>query len=147
MLIFYALAIMLGIFLSIQAGINSSLSRGINSNLWGAIISFSVGAIALVAYSLMTQQTPPLKKISAMPPYLFIGGALGAVYVLSVIVLFPKIGAVNIVIFTVLGQMLFSLIIDHYGWFGAATSPINWQKIAALTMMLVAIFWFQKSRV
>lgn len=146
-MIYYLLAIFLGIFVALQAGVNSALAGGIGSTVWAAVISFSVGLLVLVLYGLSTQTPPSLQKLMSIPPHLFIGGALGAVYVLSVIVLFPKIGAVNIVIFTVLGQMLFSLIIDHYGWFGAATSPINWQKVAALTMMLVAIFWFQKSRV
>lgn len=146
-MIYYLLAITLGIFVALQAGVNSALAGGIGSTVWAAVISFSVGLLVLVLYGLFTQTPPSLQKLTAMPPYLFIGGALGAIYVLSVIVLFPKIGAVNIVIFTVLGQMFFSLLVDHFGWFGAAQSPINWQKVAALMIMLAAVIWFQKSRV
>lgn len=146
-MIYYLLAITLGIFVALQAGVNSALAGGIGSTVWAAVISFSVGLLVLVLYGLFTQTPPALQKLTAMPPYLFIGGALGAIYVLSVIVLFPKIGAVNIVIFTVLGQMFFSLLVDHFGWFGAAQSPINWQKVAALMIMLAAVIWFQKSRV
>lgn len=146
-MIYYLLAITLGILVALQAGVNTALSAGIASTVWAAIISFSIGLITLLLYALLTQSPLSVKKVIAMPPYLFIGGALGAAYVLSVIVLFPKIGAVNIVIFTVLGQMFFSLLVDHYAWFGAAQSPINWQKVVALFIMLIAIFWFQKSRV
>lgn len=146
-LIYYILAVTLGVFVALQAGVNSALSGGIGSTVWAAVISFSVGLLVLLLYAVFTQPPPAVQKLISMPPHLFIGGALGATYVLSVIVLFPKIGAVNIVIFTVLGQMLFSLSVDHFGWFGAAQSPINWQKIAALVLMLAAIFWFQKSRI
>lgn len=100
----------------------------------------------LLLYATISQSHFSIKGLATTPPYLFIGGALGAIYVLSVIVLFPKIGAVNIVIFTVLGQMIFSLLVDHFAWFGATHSPINWQKIATLAIMLVAVYWFQKSR-
>ncbi|PID65671.1 MAG: hypothetical protein CR977_00665 [Gammaproteobacteria bacterium] len=146
MLIYFLLAIVLGIMISLQAGVNSALSGGIGSSVWAAVISFAVGTLLLLIYALLSQPLLPLKKLPGLPPYLFIGGVLGAIYVLSVIVLFAKIGAMNIVIFTVMGQMLFALIIDHYGWFGAHFSPVNWQKIAALAVMLVAVVWFQKSR-
>lgn len=146
-MIYYLLAITLGILVALQAGVNTALSAGIASTVWAAIISFSVGLMALLLYAALTQSPVPIKKITSMSPYLFIGGALGAAYVLSVIVLFPKIGAVNIVIFTVMGQMFFSLLVDHFGWFGTAQSPINWQKVAALIIMLLAVLWFQKSRV
>lgn len=146
-MIYYLLAVTLGILVALQAGINSALAGGIGSTAWAAVISFAVGLLILMVYSLITQTPPSIAALTTMPPYLFIGGALGAVYVLSVIVLFPKIGAVNIVIFTVLGQMFFSLFVDHFGWFGASQSQINWQKIAALSTMLLAVIWFQKSRI
>ncbi len=146
MLFFYLLAIGIGVIAAFQNGLNSSLSRGIESNLWATIISFFVGFVTLMIGVLFSQQTLSMKKALNLPPYLFFGGVLGAVLVLGLIFLFPKIGAVNIVIFTVLGQMLCSLVIDHYGLFGATVSLINWQKVGALMLMLLAILWFQKSR-
>ncbi|MBS9781662.1 MAG: DMT family transporter, partial [Gammaproteobacteria bacterium] len=74
-------------------------------------------------------------------------GALGAIFVLIVVILFPKVGAMNVVILVLIGQTICSLLIDQYGWFNAPISPINLQKIAALILMLVAVLWFQKSRV
>ncbi|PIE42407.1 MAG: hypothetical protein CSA47_00900 [Gammaproteobacteria bacterium] len=147
MFVLYLLAIGIGFAVAFQSGLNAELSRLIGSNGWAAIISFLAGLLVLLVYVLISQQSLSLKKLSNVPPHLFIGGALGAMFVLSIIILFPKIGAVNVVIFTVTGQMLCSLIIDHYGWFGVAVSTVNWQKVAALLLMLAAIFWFQKSRV
>ncbi|PIE46849.1 MAG: hypothetical protein CSA42_06145 [Gammaproteobacteria bacterium] len=146
MLIFYLIILCLGVFIAIQAGLNSNLSTAINSSVWSAVISFAVGTLVLVAYALGSQAELSFNKLLNVPPYLFVGGMLGASYVLGVIVLYPKIGAVNIVIFTVLGQMLCSSIIDHYGWFGVQQSFINWQKVGALLLMLVAIILFQKSK-
>ncbi len=146
MIIFYLLALVVGGIAAVQSGINSSLSRGIDSSLWGTIISFFCGLSVLLLFALITREPMPLKKIATMPAYLFTGGAMGAILVFSMIFLFPKIGPVNIVIFSVFGQMLFSLLIDHYGWFGAPVNQINWQKVASLLLMLVAIFLFQNSR-
>ncbi len=147
MVIFYLLAIIIGFLVAFQSGLNAGLSKAINSNIWAAVISFFVGLMVLLLYVLATQQPFPVKKLTAVPPYLFIGGALGAMFVLSIIILFPKIGAVNVVMFTVAGQMLCSLVIDHYAWFNAPINPINWQEIAAILLMLIAVFWFQRSRI
>lgn len=143
---YFLLIIVLAFFVAFQPALNAVLAKIIDSNVWATIISFTIGALVLTFYALITQQSFPMKKISNVPPYLFIGGILGAVFVLSVVILFPKVGAVNLVIFTVMGQMVCSLIIDHYGWFNTPINEINIQKIAALLLMLIAIFWFQKSR-
>ncbi len=148
MIFFYFLIIViLAFFVAFQPALNADLARAIGSNTWATIISFAVGLLVLLMYALFTQQSLSVKKLSSVPPYLFIGGALGAMFVLAVVILFPKIGAVNAVIFTLIGQMVSSLLIDHYGWFNTPISPINIQKVAALLLMLVAVFWFQKSRV
>ncbi len=99
MIVFYLLAITIGVLVAFQAGLNAELARHIHSNSWAAVISFAVGLLVLLFYTVI-----------------------------------------------VTGQMLCSLVIDHYGWLGAPLSTINWQKIAALLLMVVAVFWFQKSR-
>lgn len=146
-ILYFLIIVTLAFFVAFQPALNAELARLIGSSTWATIISFFVGLIVLLTYAIVTQQPLSAKKLSNVPPYLFLGGALGAIFVLSVVVLFPKIGAMNAVIFMIIGQMLSSLIIDHYGCFNAPVSPINWQKIAALLLMLIAVFWFQKSRV
>ncbi len=143
----FLIIVVLAFFVALQTPLNSELARLIGSSAWATIISFTVGLVVLLFYALATQQSLSVKKLSSVPPYLFIGGALGAVFVFSVVVLFPKVGAVNAVIFTLIGQVLCSLMIDHYGWFNAPISPISFQKVAALVLMLISVFWFQRSRV
>ncbi len=147
MILFYVLAIVIGIIMALQGGVNSELSRGIQSDLWATIVGFFLGLFALLLIALATQQTFSLKKALVVSPQYYLGGLMGAAIVLSLVFLFPKIGAVNIVIFTVLGQMICSLVIDHYGWFNAQVSAVNWERIAALGLMVIAVIWFQKSRV
>ncbi len=147
MIIFYVIMLVVGFVVAFQVGINTELSRMLGSNVWAAVVSFMVGFLALLAYALIVRQPFYVKKLTEIPVYYYLGGLLGALFVLSTIMLFPRIGAVNIVIFTVLGQMIGTLLIDHYGWFGAIQSSINWQKVASLLLMAIAIFWFQKSKV
>ncbi len=148
MIFFYFLIIVvLAFFVALQTPVNSELARVIGSNTWATIISFAVGLVVLLVYALITQQPLSIKKLSTVPPYLFAGGLLGAIFVLTIVTLFPKVGAMNVVILVLIGQTICSLLIDQYGWFNAPISPINIQKVAALLLMLVAVFLFQKSRV
>ncbi len=146
-ILYFLIIIVAAFFVALQTPVNSELARLIGSNTWATIISFVVGLLVLLMYALVTQQPLSVKKLSTVPPYLFIGGALGAIFVLIVVILFPKVGAMNVVILVLIGQMICSLLIDQYGWLNAPISPINLQKIAALILMLVAVLWFQKSRV
>lgn len=146
-ILYFLIIIVAAFFVALQTPVNSELARVIGSNTWATIISFVVGLVVLLMYALVTQQPLSVKKLSTIPPYLFIGGALGAIFVLIVVILFPKVGAMNVVILVLIGQTICSLLIDQYGWFNAPISPINLQKIAALILMLVAVLWFQKSRV
>ncbi len=146
-ILYFLIIIVAAFFVALQTPVNSELARVIGSNTWATIISFAVGLVVLLIYALLTQQPLSVKKLSTVPPYLFIGGLLGAVFVLTIVILFPKVGAMNVVILVLVGQMICSLLIDQYGWFNAPISPINLQKIAALALMLIAVLWFQKSRV
>ncbi len=146
-ILYFLIIIVAAFFVALQTPVNSELARVIGSNTWATIISFVVGLVVLLIYALVTQQPLSVKKLSTVPPFLFIGGLLGAIFVLTIVILFPKVGAMNVVILVLIGQTICSLFIDQYGWFNAPISPINLQKIAALILMLVAVLWFQKSRV
>ncbi len=147
MQILYSLIIIVAaFFVALQTPVNSDLARVIGSNTWATIISFAVGLVVLLIYAMVTQQPLSVKKLSTVPPYLFSGGVLGAVFVLTIVILFPKVGAMNVVILILVGQTICSLLIDQYGWFNAPISPINTQKVLSLGLMLIAVIWFQKSR-
>ena len=54
---------------------------------------------------------------STEPWWIWIGGALGVIYLTGNIVLFPKLGSVQTVIMPILGQIVMSMLIDNFGWF------------------------------
>ena len=66
---------------------------------------------------------------------------MGAVYIAAVVVLAPRLGAGTIFAAVVGGQMLASLIVDHFGWVGFPEHPISALRLlgAALVMLGVAL--------
>ena len=73
-------------------------------------------ALALAAYlSVAHAPRPQLGRTRQIPWWGWLGGACGAVYVTSVFLLIPEIGAAPTVALTVAGQQLAAVLVDRYG--------------------------------
>ncbi|HPX90314.1 MAG TPA: DMT family transporter, partial [Spirochaetota bacterium] len=69
-----------------------------------------------------------------------IGGCLGAFYVASCIVIANKVGALSLVALILAGQMIASLILDHFGLIGYKVQPISFLKIAGILLIVAGIY-------
>ena len=117
---FILLALLGGAILPLQALINARLGAGFGGPIWAAMLSFLVGTIALVALLLaMRTPMPGLHATAGLPWWVWTGGVLGAVYVSSVIIAVPALGATALAAFVILGQLLAATLLDHYGVLGA----------------------------
>lgn len=118
----FAVALMVGVVLPLQAGTNAQLRAYVGSPVNAAVVSFVVGTIALVAVSVLTRQSWSGGQLTGAPWWIWVGGICGAIYVAASVVLVPRIGVGNTVIFALAGQVVASLAIDH---FGIARVPVH----------------------
>lgn len=135
---FYVLlALIAGAVLPLQVGVNNTLRHGVGSAVLAALISFSVGAFCLVAYTLLVRTPwPAVNDMGRLPVWAWFGGALGAYYVAMTIFVAPHLGAANLITLTVTTQLLVSLLLDHYGLIGFAQHSINaWRVLGALLLV------------
>ena len=134
---FIALAILAGAALPLQAAINAVLGHGTGNPLWASAISFLIGLIAiLLVCGVIRAPWPALTGVAALPWWAWTGGALGAVYVASSIIVIPKLGAATLVALVVAGQMLAALFLDHVGALGLPQQGINaWRILGALLLI------------
>lgn len=132
------LAIAAGAVLPLQVGVNSTLRQGIGSPVVAALISFAVGSACLLAYAIASRAAwPSAQMLGKLPAWAWIGGALGAYYVATAILVAPKLGAANLVCLTITAQLLTSLLLDHYGLIGFVQHGINTARVAG-ALLLVA---------
>ena len=129
-----------GVAMASQAGINAQLRQYMHSPYQAAFFSFLVGTLILgVVVLLQTGSRPQLQELMAVPYWLWIGGLLGAFGVSVAIILAPRLGAVNLTIIIVCGQLIASLILDHFGWLGFEKHPINWQRIGGVMLVIAGL--------
>ena len=75
----------------------------------------------------------PLKQVH---PVLLTAGVLGACLVFAIAWLIPKVGAGNIMIVLLAGQVIGGLVMSHYGWLGSPVQPITLAKVAGVLVMI-----------
>ncbi|MDP9492014.1 MAG: DMT family transporter [Actinomycetota bacterium] len=127
-------ALLAGAMLPIQFGINAQLATWVGGSVRAALVSFVVGAVGLLIAVLFTARGWPDRAGDA-PWWVWIGGLLGAFYVLGSIVTAPKLGAVTLVALILAGQAIASLLVDHYGWVGFEEHPVTLLRIVGIVLL------------
>ncbi|MBA3522494.1 MAG: DMT family transporter [Gemmatimonadales bacterium] len=139
------LALLIGVLLPLQTGINAQLRITLGAPLAAALVSFLVGSAGLIVLAVITGVSLPVFAAWDRSPWWhWIGGLLGAVYVASVIVLAPRLGAATLIAAVVAGQMLASLVVDHYGWVGFAAHPATAVRIVGAALIIVGVVLVQR---
>src|SRR5439155_7550865 len=84
-----------GAMLPVQAGVNAQLARFVGGPVRASFVSFLVGTIALFLISIaIAKPLPSGSKLGGAPWWVWVGGLLGAFYVVGVIASAPRLGAV-----------------------------------------------------
>jgi bacterial/archaeal transporter family-2 protein len=123
-----------------QAGINSQLNHWTGDSALTAFISFLVGTICLYVWVLMWRISwPEMKGVLSVPWWQWTGGLLGAYLVVMTIVLAPKLGATTMIALIVTGQMVTSLLLDHFGLVGYPVRELNISRVVGATLLVVGV--------
>jgi transporter family-2 protein len=145
--IYIVLAVLAGVILTVQSGINAQLNILVKNNaILSALISFLVGTAALVILLLITKPSSfqQIPAPNAVNWWKFIGGLLGAIYVTTIIIAFPKLGAATTLSLVIAGQLVFAVIFDHFGWLGFAVKHINMYRILGVAMIIGGVLLVRK---
>lgn len=137
---FLLLALIAGAVLPVQAAINTKLAVHMQQPVLAALFSFIVGALALLAYILISR-TPLGELITAgsAKPMTWTGGLYGAFFVTSVVLLVPRLGVALTFSLIVAGQMLATLPIDHYGMWGTPVKTINLPRLLGVVLVILGV--------
>jgi transporter family-2 protein len=139
-IIFVFLAILIGTLMPIQAGFNAELTRNLEHPFLGAFISLLTGAIIVGILSVFHGDVGNLKKLPDLSPHLLLGGVFGAIFVGSSLYFIPRMGATAMIGSFITGQMLCSVMIDHYGLMGMNTHPVSMTRIAGVFLLFAGLF-------
>lgn len=138
------LAFVAGAFLPFQAGMNSKLAKAGGSPVHASMLSFGIGVMALIVYILMTSQNVSWKGLRDAPNYAWLGGFLGAFYVTVIVLAFPKIGPGMTFGLVVAGQLVISVVMEHFSIMGAQEHSISFGRIMGMVLIVAGVVVMKK---
>ena len=143
--VYAVLPLVAGGLLAAQAPINARLRVVLDSPLGSAFISFAVGLVILFVCLAAVGEIPKLSGLGGGPWWAYLGGLLGAVFVVVGILATPKVGVTLVFVAVILGQIVMASLIDRFGWLGVEAIPLSWERITAVGLMAVALVLLLKS--
>jgi len=142
---FIILAVLAGVMMPTQAAINNKLAGDVGSPILAAFVSFVVGTLALFVYILATGV--PISNLSSLKNASIIswmGGILGAFFVASAVILVPRLGVALTFSLIIAGQMLITLVLDHYGFLGIPVKEISFQRLLGVALIIGGVVLIRK---
>ncbi|MFG1429268.1 DMT family transporter [Roseixanthobacter glucoisosaccharinicivorans] len=141
--LYLAAAFIIGACISLQAPINNQLAQAFGHNtILAALFSFLVGTAFLTVVAVAQGGIPAaLAALPSQPLWKLCGGFLGAAFIIGSIYLVPKIGLASLLALVICGQLISSLLLDHYGLVGLIERRLTPVKlVGALIIMAGVIF-------
>jgi bacterial/archaeal transporter family-2 protein len=139
------LALAAGAMMPTQAATNNKMAVIVGSPIMSAFISFFIGTIALFVYLMISGV--PLSSIAAAkeaPAIAWTGGLLGAFFVTAAVTLVPRLGVAMTFSLVIAGQMIVTLIIDHFGLLGVPVKEVSIARIAGIVLIAGGVVLIRK---
>jgi bacterial/archaeal transporter family-2 protein len=128
----FLFALVSGAFITCQAGANTQLKKALGQPMPAVVVNYLLGLSAVLAYSLITGVSVPTPGTASKALWWsWTGGLLGIAYGLAAVFLGNKLGAATLTALVVTGQLICSVILDQFGWFGFDIHQAGWGRILA----------------
>ena len=122
-----------------QAGINASLSKKLGGSLRAGMTNFIVGGIVLVLAVVLFNLRGRTQPLADVPWWNWLGGIFGALFVMTGILVAPRIGATLLFALLICGQVVASVIVDWQGWFGYEPRPVHLGRIIGVLCVIAGV--------
>ena len=140
-MLYILVALVLGFCTPLQTAANSRMRQLVSSAPLATLISFAVSTIVLVIVALVASipLIPSPQSFHDAPWWSWFIGVIPLITITIAIHLFREIGQLQAMVIPMFSQLIFSLCIDHFGWFGARVMPMNWQRAVGAVLLIVGV--------
>lgn len=139
-------ALAAGALVPFQAGSNAALGRALGHPLWATVASLLVSLLVVLPVILVMRPPMPLfHQLGSLPLWAWFGGVAGVIFITSALILTPRLGATSFIVCVIAGQMLTSLLIDHFGLMGLPVKEANLGRIGGVLLIFAGtlmVQWF-----
>jgi transporter family-2 protein len=140
-IIFALLAMGAGACIALQASANGNFRKNLGENSLFAAYFSILGTIvtATAAMLILRPAVPSATALRETPWWNWIGGPLGALIVLAGAALTARLGAALFIALVVGGQLLCSLVLDHFALAGLNEQPITPGRLLGAALVVAGV--------
>ena len=140
-------AALVGALIPFQGAVNSQLGKTLGQPFVATLVSFLGGTLTVLAIVLVINGgTPKWTPDGPTPWYLFVGGLPGVVFVTTTLILIPRLGYAATVGPMLVGQVLATLVFDHFGWLGSDQRPMNATRLIGAALLISGLLLIVRDR-
>ena len=136
----YAVTIFLGVVLTVHLAMNGKVGAVIGNPRVGNALFWCIGAITAVAIGLSGWQGGALGGLRQVNPLLLTAGAIGATLVFGIAWIIPQIGAQQMTVMLLTGQIFSAMLLSHFGWLGSPVQPVTLINAMGALLMIGGVF-------
>jgi transporter family-2 protein len=143
--LYFLIALVAGALITVQTGSNARLKDALGHPLPAVVVSSLIGIVLLLGVIAVTRTPiPSMGRALAAPWTAWLGGALGAAYAVTVVVLARELGATTLTALVVTGQLMCSVALDHYGLLGFEVHAVAPGRLAGCLLLLAGTYLIWK---
>ncbi|WP_181463037.1 MULTISPECIES: DMT family transporter [Halomonadaceae] len=134
----FPLLLLGGAVLAAQSSVNGRLGAkvGVLASAW---LTFVIGAV--VTFLLVFFFEPAHSAtLFSVPKWQLTGALFGVVYMLAIVFAVPRVGTAAATVAVISGQLIMSLLVDHFGWLDNDRLPLDPSRLAAIVLLAGALF-------
>ena len=112
----------------------------LGSPWWAGFISYLIGTVAMLAVAIASGGPWLSAAMAARTSWMaWTGGIFGAIFIGTAILMVPRLGAATSLALIVVGQMLGSLVFDHFGLLGLPQHPASLTRLAGTAFLILGV--------
>ena len=131
-------ALLGGLAITLQAQFMGLMDAGIGTRE-SVFITYASGGLVATLLMLFLRGGN-LRAATSVPWYALLAGLLGLVIVGALGYTVPRLGLTTALTLVVAAQFIASVLIDHFGWFGAPIRTFEWSRLLGLGILILGVW-------
>ena len=132
-------SMLVGVCTAIQTSVNGYMGGIAGSSLHAGEINLAVGALLLLVAALVSSPRQLARRPEPGPWWMWVGGLVGATFVISGATLAPRLGTATTVIAFNAGTIAAGQALEARGAFGARKNPLTAMRLLGLVVIFLGV--------
>ena len=139
------LAIFVGAVIPVQGALLSKLGPLLNHPIQATLVAYIGGTFGCVLILAISRSSyPSMGELLAIDWRLYTAGFLGVIFVSGMLYLMPVVGVANMLAAAIVGQLVASILVDHFGLLGGMRVSISPSRVFGVVLLFIGLYFIQR---